>query len=77
MNGGPSSLGLTLDELMEVVRTCEAIEIEDCTPPYLQDFIATRLADAFPGLAARVRQLDADQMDLLCEYIKDTYSLIR
>ena len=27
-------LGLTLVELMEVVRTCDSIEIEDCTPPY-------------------------------------------
>lgn len=68
---------LTLDELMEVVRTCESIEIEDCTPPYLQDFIAARLADTFPSLAAKVRRFDADEMDQLCEYIKDTYSLIR
>lgn len=70
-------LGLTLEELMEVVRTCESIEIEDCTPPYLQDFIAQKLADAFPDLSAQVRQFDADQMDALCEYIKETYFLIR
>lgn len=33
------SLGLSLDELLEVVRTCAAIEWNHCTSPYLQDFI--------------------------------------
>ena len=70
-------LGLSLDELMEVVRTCDSIEIEDCTPDYLQDFIAERLDSNFPVLARRVRLFDADQMDALCEYIKDTHFLIR
>jgi len=70
-------LGLTLDELMEVVRTCDSIEIEDCTPPYLQDFIAKRLDQSYPALAARVRGFDSEQMDGLCEHIKDTYFLIR
>jgi hypothetical protein len=70
-------LGLTLDELTEVVRTCEAIEIEDCTPPYLQEYIAKRLNKSHPALAAKVRAFDAQQMDALCEHIKDTYFLIR
>jgi len=70
-------LGLTLDELTEVVRTCDSIEIEDCTPPYLQDFIAKRLDHSYPTLAARVRGFDSEQMDALCEHIKDTYFLIR
>jgi hypothetical protein len=72
-----SGLNLKLDELVEVVRTCQSIEIEGCTPPYLQDFIATRLADAFPELSTRVRQFDQGQMDRLCQYIKDTHSLTR
>ena len=71
------SLGLSLDELLEVARTCSEIVIGACTPSYLQDFIATRLADAFPELSTRVRQFDAPQMDALCEYIKLTYALIR
>jgi len=69
--------GFTLDELTEVVRTCDSIEIEDCTPPYLQDFIAKRLDRNYPTLAARVRGFDSEQMDALCEHIKDTYFLIR
>jgi hypothetical protein len=72
-----TALGLTLDELMEVARTCQAIEIENYTPPYLQDFIALRLDGTFPYLSSKVRSFDADQMDALCEYIKHTYSLIR
>ena len=70
-------LGLTLIELMEVVRTCDSIEIENCTPPYLRDFIATRLDDQFAALAAKTRKLNDQQMDAICEYIKITHRLIR
>jgi hypothetical protein len=70
-------LGLKLDELMEVVRTCDPIEIETCTPPYLQDFIAKRLELRFPLLAVAVLAFDADQMSAVCEYIQETHLLIR
>ena len=48
-----AALGLTLDELTEVLRTCRSIQIDECTPPYLQDFIAARLETAFPDLDPR------------------------
>jgi hypothetical protein len=70
-------LGLTLDELLAVIRTCAAIEWNDRTPPYLQEFIATRLEACFPELSATVRQFDAAQMDALCRHIKATYTLVR
>jgi hypothetical protein len=70
-------LGLTLVELMELVRTCDAIEIEECTPPYLRDFIAKRLDADFPALAAKVRKFDDPQLDAICEYVKITHRLIR
>ena len=70
-------LGLTLIELMEVVRTCDSIEIEECTPPYLRDFIATRLDDQFAALAKKIRTFDDRQIDSVCEYIKLTHRLIR
>ena len=70
-------LGLTLDELTEVLRTCESIEIEDCTPPYLKDFIASHLDNSFPAIAGKVRAFDGEHMDALCEHIKETYFLIR
>ena len=63
-------LHFTDDELAEIVRVCALIQIDDCTPPYLQDFIALRLADDFPGLSAKVRRLGPDEMHELCEYIK-------
>lgn len=70
-------VGLTLVELMEVVRTCDSMELEKCTPPYLRDFIANRLEPELPPLAAKVRNLAAQQMDAICEYIKLTHRLIR
>jgi hypothetical protein len=70
-------LPVTLEELMEVVRTCAFLEIERCTPTYLQEFIATRLAERLPNLAATVRRLDTDRMNRLCAYIQATYGLIR
>jgi hypothetical protein len=70
-------LGLTLVELMEVVRTCNSVELDRCTPPYLQEFITKRLEGEFAGLATKVRQLSAKQMDALCEYITITHRLIR
>lgn len=71
------SMQLTLDELTEVVRTCRAIQIEDCTPPYLQDFIAARLQTGFPELSIKVRRYGQQQMDALCSHIRRTYELLR
>ena len=70
-------LGLTLIELMEVVRTCDSIEIEHCTPPYLKDFIAKRLDDQYAALATKIRKLSDQQIDAICEYVKITHRLIR
>jgi hypothetical protein len=38
-----TNLHLTLNNLTEVIRTRDAIEIENCTPPYLRDFIDREL----------------------------------
>jgi hypothetical protein len=67
---------LTYDELVAVVRTCEMIEIPDCTPPYLQEFIAGRLTATAPLLALRVRGYGPEQMEELCAYIQATHRLI-
>ncbi len=68
---------ITLEELIEIIRTCDAIEIDNCTPPYLQDFVAMRLAQRFPELSTKVRQLDGDQMDRLCKCIKAAQAVLR
>jgi hypothetical protein len=62
--------GLTLEELREVVRACKPIHIAACTPPYLQEFIAARVAPRAPGLAEKIRGLDKQQMHELCEHIR-------
>jgi hypothetical protein len=72
-----TSVDLTLDELTEIVRTCNNIHIEDCTPPYLQDFIAARLAMGFPELSTKVRRFAQQQMEAICAHIKRTYELLR
>ena len=71
-----SVLKLSLDELVAVVRSCDSVEIADCTPPYFQEFVARRLDASAPALAGKVRGFDAEQMDDLCEYIKQTHRLM-
>jgi hypothetical protein len=68
--------GITLDDLVEVIRACDAIEIDRCTPPYFQDFLVLRL-ERFPELSAKVRRLDGTQMDRLCECIKAAHAVLR
>ena len=68
---------LTLEDLASVIRLCDAIEIDECTPPYFQDFLATRLAPSAPELSARVGQLDSDQMGKLCEAIRAVQAVLR
>ena len=60
----------TSNQLRQILRACAPIEIDECTPPYLQDFIATRLAEDDPELSTKVRQLSPDEMHDLCEYIR-------
>jgi hypothetical protein len=68
---------ISLEELIEIIRSCDAIEIDHCTPSYFQDFVATRLAQEFPELSTKVRQLDSEQMDRLCECIKAAQAVLR
>jgi hypothetical protein len=76
-----SILNITRDELFALVCTCDAIEIEECTPPNLRAFICRRLAETKPALAKalvpKVAGLDERQMGELCEYIRQTHRLIR
>jgi hypothetical protein len=75
-----SVLNVTCDELFALVRTCDTIHIEECTPPNLRDFICRRLEKTAPAMAKslvpKVVGLDEHQMDELCEYIQQTHRLI-
>jgi hypothetical protein len=68
---------MTYAELIEVVRACEDIRLNGCTPSYLQEFIAQRLDGAHSAIAGRVRSFNGDQMHRLCLYIKETHELTR
>jgi hypothetical protein len=64
-------LGLSRRDLVNIACVCHAIEIHECTPDYLQDFIVARLKPEWPVLAQKVRRLNDRQMDALCQHIKD------
>ena len=68
---------ITLEELIEVIRACDAIEIGQCRPSYFQDFVAMRLAENFPELSTKVRQLDSERMDRLCQCIMVAQAVLR
>jgi len=76
-----SILNISHEDLFALVRTCDSIEIEECTPPHLREFICRRLEETRPALAKsltpRVAGLDEKQMHELCEYIQQTHRLIR
>jgi hypothetical protein len=64
------SLPFTRRELQAIQRACGHFLIDDCTPPYLQDFIAARLADDYPEVSTKVRRLEPSEMDDLCQEIR-------
>ena len=66
-----SALNFSREELSRVVQACAALRLSRCTPSYLQDFLAIRLADHDPDLWDRISRLDAEEMDELCRYILD------
>jgi hypothetical protein len=72
-----STSALNLDDLMLMVRACEAIELDDSIPPYLAEFIARILEENHPELAARVRRFDAERAALVGKFIKLAQTLTR
>jgi hypothetical protein len=71
------STRITLDELVELIRACDAIAIDRCTPSYFQDFVATRMAERRPDLSVKVRRLSSDHMDLVCNCIMAAQAVLR
>jgi hypothetical protein len=72
-----SAAALTLDDLLPLVRACDAIQLDGCTPPYLGEFLARRLAASHPELSAKIGQFNAERMELLCKFIKLAQTLTR
>jgi hypothetical protein len=75
-----SILNVNREELFALVETCDAVEIEECTPPNLREFICRRLEETAPALAKtlvpKISVFDEEQMDELCGYIQETHRLI-
>ena len=63
-------VNFTQQELDEIAQICAHLQITECTPPYLQDFIALRLDPNQPALSVKVRRLSPAEMDELCEYLR-------
>jgi len=64
-------LGLTEEKFRRVLAACRLLRIGDCTPAYLQEFLARRLEETSDeALAARIRQFSPGQVHTLCERIK-------
>jgi hypothetical protein len=63
-------------ELLELVRACGSLHLEQCSPSYLGDYLSGNLAAPRPRLAAKVRRLDEPQLDHLCDYLQGARSLL-
>jgi hypothetical protein len=60
----------TAQEWQLICRCCGPLRIHGWMLPYLQDFLALRLADLSPDLAAKVRRLGDDELRGLCEAVR-------
>jgi hypothetical protein len=58
-----------------IFRACRALRIEPPAPAYFRDFLAQRLMDAFPDLAAIIWQMDGDGLDDVCAKVRDRQDL--
>jgi hypothetical protein len=63
--------GLTYEEIQQACRACRWIRLTRGPQGYLREFLASRLEQPTPRLAAKVRQLSMEQFTSLCLTIKD------
>jgi hypothetical protein len=66
---------LTYEEFQQACRVCRWIRIPSSPEPYLREFLAVRLEQVAPPLAAKVRRLDTGQFEALCRAIRDKQEL--
>jgi hypothetical protein len=63
-------LRLNIVELLEIVRVCGSLQLDKCPASFLSDYLASGLAALDPDLAAKVRRLNEDQLEVLCQHVK-------
>jgi hypothetical protein len=64
-----TQLPVSFPELVELLRSCGPVQAADCTPKDLRALMVAQLGVSEPALANRVRQLRADQMEAVTEYV--------
>jgi hypothetical protein len=70
-----SRLPLSYRELLDVMRSCAVLVPRLCEPAFLRDFVSSWLEASAPGLSHKVRRLDDEQTEALCELIVRAHDL--
>lgn len=73
---GMFATSLTYHDVLEILRTCSEIEIENCTPDFFREFVVRRLIDS-PQLAKTVRGMDEESVHLLCHVVQQIQVICR
>jgi len=63
--------GLTYEEIQQACRACRWIRISSSPQTYLREFLASRLDQLGPALAAKIRHLSSEQFTNLCMTIRE------
>jgi hypothetical protein len=71
------ALGFSIVELLQLVRTCGTLQLDKCSATFLSDYLAANLAASEPNLAVKVRRLDEDDLEALCDCLKGVKASLR
>jgi hypothetical protein len=70
-------LRLNIVELLEIVRVCGSLQLDKCPASFLSDYLAAGLAALDPDLAVKVRGLEEEQLETLCQHVKQLQTVRR
>lgn len=71
------ALGLSVLEVLEIVRVCGSLQVGKCPATFLRDYLAASLVAVDPDLAVKVRRFDEDELDMLGACIQDVQASLR
>ncbi len=61
---------LSYNEFRQVCNVCRSVQLRECTPVDLRDFLVDRLAGKSTNLARKIGRLDSEQMKTLRSYVE-------
>jgi hypothetical protein len=64
-------MGLSVDDVREVVRACAHVRVPERPPPYFQQFLVLRLQDDHPSLAETIARLTPEQCATLFRAVRE------